>query len=303
MPLTKLSHQLRLMALLSGNTTLGIDEVAARLGLSRRSVYRYIEAFRDEGFVVTHSGDIYCLDKGSPFFRQVSGNVLLSEAEAAAVLRLITGTSRKQAVLRSLRDKLARLYDYGIFASVSGDDGPLAGNISLLYEAVRQHLTVVLRGYRSLRSETVTDRIVEPYCFLSGGDDIRCYELSSGQNKTFRLSRIGSVKLLDVKWSNAARHDRLLADDFGFTGEPVDTISLRLSPRAAALLGEECPHSTAHTLPHADGSADYTGEVCSYLGPARFVLGLFEEIDVKGSTEFIKYLRQKAKDLTEKFSL
>lgn len=300
MSLNKLSKQLRLMTLLAGNTTLGLDEVARRLSLSRRSIYRYLEAFRDEGFTVTRSGDIYSLDRSSPFFRKVSGNILLTDSEAAAVLRLIAGKEKHSAVLRSLSDKLARIYDYGILRPDIGD-AQLGENISLLYEAIRQHLTAVLCDYHSLRTDSVRSRIVEPYCFMPSLDDVRCFELSSRKNKTFKLARIGKVKLLDLKWSYESLHQSLFTDDFGFTGEPVDEIRLHLSPRAAALMREEMPLSVGAMSTCSDGSVNYCRAVCSYLGPARFIFGLFEDIEVKGSEKFLDFLKEKIRDLTNKY--
>ena len=52
MELEKFSRQLRLLLLLVKNRKQTIDEVSAQLGMSRRSMYRYIDAFRKLGFII-----------------------------------------------------------------------------------------------------------------------------------------------------------------------------------------------------------------------------------------------------------
>ena len=59
----KLERLLRLMKLLTANTTYNVDQLAERLRMSRRTVYRYIDTFREAGFVIKKSGNCIRLDK------------------------------------------------------------------------------------------------------------------------------------------------------------------------------------------------------------------------------------------------
>ena len=68
----KLERLLRLMKMLTANTTYTVDDLAERLGMSRRTVYRYIDTFREAGFVIRKSGDRIRLDKESPHFKEIS---------------------------------------------------------------------------------------------------------------------------------------------------------------------------------------------------------------------------------------
>ncbi len=301
MELGKLDRQLKLMTLLAGNASLTNGEIASRLSLSKRSVYRYLEAFRDMGFVVERSGDIYRLDKNSPFFREISGGVMFTEDEAATVSQLLASVGDNSTRAKNLRRKLERIYDYKVLESHETDKR-LAENTSRLYEAVKQHLTVVLKSYRSLRGGSVSDRIVEPYRFMNSNDDIRCYEPASGLNKTFKISRIGEVKLLGVKWIAEPAHEQIYTDVFGFTGTPVDTISLRLTSRAASLLCEEYPQARPLVTEGGDGASVFEDKVCSYLGAMRFVFGLYSDVEVVKSGKFKDFLKEKAEDLTLRFA-
>ena len=48
----KLERMLRLMKLLSGNVNYTVNELAERLGTTYRSIYRYIDTFKECGFAV-----------------------------------------------------------------------------------------------------------------------------------------------------------------------------------------------------------------------------------------------------------
>ena len=52
----KLERLLRLMKLLTANTTYNVDQLAERLRMSRRTVYRYIDTFREAGFDAVFTG-------------------------------------------------------------------------------------------------------------------------------------------------------------------------------------------------------------------------------------------------------
>lgn len=60
----KIERLLSLMKMQAGNKNYTIDELAERLGISYRSIYRYIDTFKDSGFVVEklHS-NVYRLGK------------------------------------------------------------------------------------------------------------------------------------------------------------------------------------------------------------------------------------------------
>ena len=49
---TKIVKLLRLTKMLTGNTTLTIEDLAAKMGTITRSIYRYINTLREAGLVV-----------------------------------------------------------------------------------------------------------------------------------------------------------------------------------------------------------------------------------------------------------
>lgn len=303
MELEKFNRQLRLVAMLAGNTSLGVEQVAARLGMSRRTVYRYIRTLRESRlFSVEQSGDVFSVSRDSPFIREVSDNVSFSEDEAAVMAGLLASAGGNGIQLRSLRNKLGRIYNYGVLEEPEADRRT-ARNLAQLYEAVKLHRIAVLKNYHSLHGGSVGDRTVEPFAFLNSNDDVRCYELGSGRNKTFKVARAEEVVVLDLTWNNEDRHESYFTDLFGFSGRETSRVVLRLTGRAARILCEERPAAAACLV--RDGGDGFTLDtrVCDFCGVGRFVLGLHSEVEIVEPAEFKEHIAREAALLTKKFGL
>ena len=65
-----------------------------------------------------------------------------------------------------------------------------------------------------------------------------------------------------------------------------------LGQLSANLLREEVPRAADCMTPHDERHFRLDLDVCSYIGIGRFVLGLYDDIEVLGNDEFKEYLRQ-----------
>ncbi len=302
MELEKFDRQLRLMVLLTQNRQLSVDDVSKELKMSKRSIYRYIEAFRQMGFIVRKEGTRYSIDHESPFFQTITERIHFSTDEAQTINQVLNSVLDNSPQVRHLREKLANLYDYKILAK-HGVDNHLAKNLSTLFQAIQTERVVILREYNSPNSNKVSDRIVEPYLFLAENSEVRCYEIATGMNKTFKISRAKSVEMIDLLWAHKEAHRPFFRDAFHFSGETRFPVKLKLGPLATSLLLEEFPNAESHLSLCDDGRHMLSTEVCSFKGIGRFVLGLFDDIEVIDSTDFMQYLEARIKDLTEKIRL
>ena len=133
----KLERLLRLMKLLTANTTYNVDQLAERLHMSRRTVYRYIDTFREAGFVIKKSGDCIRLDKESPHFRDISQLVHFTEEEAVILRSAIENIDDTNLLKQNLKRKLCSVYDNRTLADtvVRGKNAP---NIRRLIEAIEE---------------------------------------------------------------------------------------------------------------------------------------------------------------------
>ncbi len=285
----KIERMLRLMKMLTANTLYTVDDVAERLGMSRRTVYRYIDTFREAGFVIKKSGNRIRLDKESPHFKDISQRVHFTEEEAAILKRAIESIDDTNLLKQNLKRKLYSVYDNKILADivVRGDN---ATTVRHLIEAIEQRRQVVLRDYRSAHGGAVRDRRVEPFAFTANYVQAWCYDTESDSCKLFKLSRIGSVALLDDEWRNADRHVEGFIDIFRMNGDRRRPVRLRLGLMARNLLIEEYPLAEKHLTAAGERRWILDTEVADYAGVARFVAGLLDDIEIVDTPELDLYI-------------
>lgn len=286
----KIERLLRLMKLLTANTTYTVDELAERLDMSRRTIYRYIDTFREAGFVIKKTGEHIRLDKTSPHFKEISQLVHFTEEEALILKRAIESVDDTNVLKQNLKRKLYSIYDNKTLANTVVK-GPLAGNVHTLIEAIEQGRQVVLHDYRSSHGGRVSDRRVEPFSFTTNYVQVWCYEAASGTCKSFKTARIGQVELLDEPWQHREAHREGFTDIFRMNGEKRLRVELELGLRACNLLCEEFPLAEREIKPLGDERWLLDTEVADFAGIGRFVVGLLDDIRIL-SPELEEYLRQ-----------
>ena len=288
----KLEKELQLLLLLSENRSYSVEQLCRKMETSKRNLYYYIEFFRDAGFKVEKYGNCYSIDRSSPFFGRLIEKISFTEEEAIVISRLLNKVKKKNAIVETLKKKMERFYDLGILAkdSLSDKDSHI---ISVLHDAIKHENQVVIRGYSSPHSKTRRDRLVEPFMLMDSNREVRCFEPDSGLNKTFKIVRMDDVEALSDNWAFKDRHKQMFTDAFMFSGEDTYPVSLVLGQLSANLLGEEVPRAATHLTPNGDGRQRLQLDVCSYVGIGRFVLGLYDDIEVLGDDGFRQYLRER----------
>lgn len=298
----KVERLLRLMKLMTGNVNYTVNDLAERLGTTYRSIYRYIETFKDAGFVVHKlDGGVYKLGKESPYFKDISQLVHFTDEEAHIVNRLIDGLDDTNMLKQNLRKKLTSVYNCTAVANCIVK-GANAQNVNHLVEAITEHRQVVLKGYASSHTGVVRDRVVEPFGFTTNYVQVWCYEPESGMNKLFKTARIGSVEILSEEWQHTEDHNRGYIDIFRMTGFELHSVKLELGMLARNLLVEEYPLAERDITPLGDGRWLLDTEVCNYVGVGRFVMGLMDDIRIVGSPEFEAYIAENARKIVQLIS-
>ncbi|MBO5251723.1 MAG: transcriptional regulator [Bacteroidaceae bacterium] len=302
MELHKFERQLRLMMLLTQNRNYTLEELGERLDMSTRNVYRYVEAFKMAGFVVRKKGKYYSLDKSSPYFKDITSLVHFTEEEAYILKRAIESVDGNTSLKQNLKQKLYKVYDYDILSEIVVRNG-IADNVHFLYEAIKEKKQVIFQQYKSSNSHVVKDRLVEPFAFTANNNEIWCYEPASQKNKLFKVSRITKVEVLPQEWQAEAEHQEGFIDVFHNSSDQRLPITLRLGMAAANLLIEEFPLAEKYIEKEDESHWIFTTDVCRYEGVARFVLGLYEDIEIVDSPEFEDFLAKKMKKITEKIKV
>lgn len=188
----KIERVLRLLSLMAGNVDYTLEDLAERLETSTRSIYRYLDTFKEAGFVVhKKEGGIYKLGKESPYFQDISQLVHFTDEEAHIVNQLIEALDETNLLKQNLRRKLASVYDCTSLAS-SIVKGKNATNVNRLVAAIRDRKQVILESYASSHAGTVRDRHVEPLGFTTNYVQLWCYDVQDG--KTSCSTRPGSLR-------------------------------------------------------------------------------------------------------------
>ena len=287
----KLERELDLLLLLTENRHHDVETLCQRLSISRRMFYYYLESFRDWGFIVEKQGKCYSIDRESPYLKRLFETINFTEEEALTLLSILNKVGEENALAQRIRYKLNRFYDFHILDNPALRER-VAHCVSVLYDAIKRKRVVKIMGYASPHSDTVSDRVVEPFLLLNDNNDVRCHELSSGQNKTFKLSRMRDVVLLDLSWSCESKHKWVFTDIFMFSGEERFPVAVRLDRLAYQVFVEEYPRATHAVTPEDSAHYVLRTEVVSYRGIGRFVLGLYDHVEVLGDEGFQAYVRE-----------
>ena len=287
---TKISKLLRLMKLLTGNVSRTIDHLAKEMGITSRTVYRYIDTIRDAGFVVNKLyGNVYAMGKMNRGLSDFNKLIYFTEEEAYIAARLIEGIDNNNVLKRDLQRKLASVYDSTSIANYI-DNPANAANVEALADAIKHKKQVILKQYESAHSDEAKDRLVEPIEFTANMIDIWAYDIDKDENRVFKVARIHEVEVTDTDWAFKAKHKALKPDVFRMTGTLNMPITLQLNTRAKSLLVEEFPLAEKD-LKRESNKWILKTTIHSMEGVGRFVLGLAADIKILEGESLREYVQ------------
>ncbi len=192
-----------------------IAQLVELLESSERTVYRYLDLVKACGFDLQK-------DKNSRFFiPSKDGHGLHFTKEEAQFLEQILLTLGKK---HKLRDSiLAKIYQASNIP-ITETNTLFAKNSTLvqkLTKAIENKDQIVLKKYHSINSESISDRVVEPFGFTDHFHALIAFEPASQLNKVYHLERIKSVEFLKKSFQFEDKHEKIETDAFGFsfTGE------------------------------------------------------------------------------------
>lgn len=290
---------LRLMKLLTCNVSRTIDQVAKEMGITPRTVYRYIDDIREAGFVVNKLyGNVYAMGKVGRGLSDFNRLIYFTEEEAYITAKLIEGIDNNNVLKRDLQRKLASVYDSTSIANYI-DNTANAANVEALADAIKRKKQVVLKQYESAHSNESKDRLVEPIEFTANMIDIWAYDVDNGDNRVFKVARIHEVEVTDTGWEFASKHKAIKPDVFRMVGNLNEKVVLQLNTRAKSLLLEEFPLAEKD-LKREDGKWLLKTTIHSLEGAGRFVIGLAADIKILEGKKLLDYIKNYDKKYVQK---
>ena len=291
----KIERMLHFITLLADKKGYTIDEIAQRLGLTRRSVYRYIDTFKDARFVIDYENGRYRLATNKGCMKELADTIWFTEEEAYIIKRLIDELDNSNGMKAGLMRKLAAISDMTNLGDYTHNKD-ISANISNLASAIKDHKHVLLKNYSSAHSDTRNDHTVEPFEFTTNMIDIWAFDITDRKNKRSKIARIENVQKQDSEWQYESKHQSEALDDFRTHGDECHHIKLKMDRMAKELLVEEYPLSENHITTVDDNHWLYEADVHKIEGAGRFVIGLYPHIIIlegKELNDYINHLAEK----------
>jgi proteasome accessory factor C len=286
-PQAKLLRLFQIIAVLkSGHWT--IKQLAERFDTSERTIYRYINLLEEVDFLLEK-------DFENRFFIITTDDdptqAQFSIEETKLIKKLIQSGAQDNPLRSSLLKKLSLNSEMDsmprLFLKVR-----LGQFVDQIAETIRNKNQIVLKNYHSANSNEIRDRLVEPIHFGDNYQSIIALDTQDKICKQFKLDRIGELIEIGTKYQHESLHKKNQTDIFGFTGDANTWITLYLSMRAYLLLREEYPLSIPYTE-RTENGYQFHGPVSNFDGIGRFVLGLMDEIRIKGPDLFKIFIENK----------
>ena len=284
----------RMLEMLGSNVDYTTPELTERLDVCERSTYRYIETLKLAGCtIIKKDKNIHKLVKIPSEGIKLEELVLISSEEAYLIHRMLRSIAGECPLVYNLELKLAAIFDAICITEIVGNKSA-SENIKELKKAINNHERVVLMNYESGHTMQISNREIEPYAFSTNYADVYAYEIATGQNKIFKVCRIGWVKPTCHLWEHEDKHEVISPDCFRMNGKESTPVTLKMTLMAKNLLIEEYPLS-ASDITH-DGDYWYLRtKVKSMAGVGRFYLGLSDQISIIDSPELVSYIAELVK--------
>ncbi len=288
----KFQKMLEVLLLLDCQYGRTITELSERFEISQRTVYRYLDTFKQVGFVIENTNGYFKIDKENTTVQEISHLLHFSEEEAFILSKAIHSIEDTDELKSKVVKKLYSLYDFDrVIHAISKKEE--SENIYTLLQAIKQQKQVVLQSYKSGNSKNIRDRIVEPIDFTINYTGVWCYDIEDEVNKVFKTSRIKQVQLLESLYTNKPKHKKGIIDIFRMQSFEPTAIILELSLVAYNLIIEEYPLSEKYIFKVTDNLYRLECEVGNFLGVGRFVLGLPGEIKIIASEALKQYVLER----------
>jgi proteasome accessory factor C len=264
-----------------------IKQLVERFDTSKSSLYRYLELLEEAGFYIEkdfHDRYFIVTTDDDPMQSQFT----IEETQMMrSLIQADADHPLKSAVLKKLSmhseiDSMPRLFL----------KAHLGNLVEQLNHAMRNRHQVTLKHYHSANSNEIRDRQIEPIHFGDNYGTIVGLDLEDLQCKQYKLDRIGEIVESHKTFMHESLHQQRTADIFGLAGDSSLWITLYLSLRAYLLLREEFPLALPY-MKSENSQYIFHGPVSNFSGIGRFVMGLFDEIEVVGPEEFKEYVHRK----------
>lgn len=289
---TKTHRILRLILFLSGSYPKTKEECISFLEIKSSAFYTYCTLLKDTGFDLQQKEGKYRIGYTEDNTHILCNLLHFTDEEAYMLSGCIDSLEEYPVDAIRLKQKLVSFLnqDKVIEAYIHKEKTLI---VQALRKAQKAKKQILLINYASGNSQTVRNRMVEPFEFKDDFNLVWAYDTLLRQNRQFKICRIEDVSEASFPWEHEGSHRSLPVDIFRNTGELDKQIEFTLNLRAKNLLTEEYPLSAKYITTISPNQFHFKALVAKYEGPGRFVLGIADDIQLIGEEGFRQFLRIK----------
>ena len=286
----KILRVFQLIAILGKEPAKSIRFLAGILETTERTVYRYLDLIKELGFEL-HKDDhnkFYII--GENQYQPIS----FSNEEVTLLRDLVLSTGKDSKLKDSLLQKIYLQSELAIQGNQI-----LKANLGKMVEKINSSISenkrILLKGYHSLNTQKISDRIIEPITLTDNYNSVCGFEVETQLNKYYNLERITEVIQLEDEQQFHQLHQLDEMDVFGFSEKNGQKFSVELlvSLRAYILLKEQYPKIESYITKEINTEKYRVRTDINNPKPIiRFILGLKDDIEVIGSESFLKHISE-----------
>jgi predicted DNA-binding transcriptional regulator YafY len=269
------------------------QHLADLYGVNRDTISGDFSAIQAAGFLlVPDDKHRYAFAQDKPL-RQLKDLLHFSEEDQAMLYQAIDNLPTSSERQQKLKAKLGSLYDYGRLGH-SYLRKPHLNKVDLLLQAQADKKQIRLLGYRSSNSNTIADRLVEPFHTSPPDDTLQAFDVDKRQLRHFRISRITRIQTTDLPWQYEGHHNIVRTDPFRIVNNDQVPVHLRLGVAAYNELLERYPLTKSY-IEETDNPELFDFQCMvnrHYFGLSNFLLGFFHlGIEIVGPEGLREHLR------------
>lgn len=293
MPTETKTHRLfRLILFLSNSYPKTKEDCISFLRIGDTAFYSYCNDLKETGFDLHQKDGKYWIDYPDQDFHVLRNVLHFSEEETYLLSRSIDLIEEKQVCATRLKQKLAAFLnqDKTIETYIQKEKSAIVQSLRKAQQLKKQ---ILLINYASGNSQTMKNRMVEPFEFKDDFNLVWAFDIELKQNRQFKICRIEDVQETLLPWEYERSHRSKPVDIFRNTGDLNKQVEFSLNLKAKNLLIEEYPLSERFLTKISNNQFLLKAPIAKYEGPGRFVLGLAEDIQLQGDEGFRHYLKTK----------
>ncbi|MBA3640771.1 MAG: WYL domain-containing protein [Acidobacteria bacterium] len=271
-----------------------IDDLAARTGVTTRTIRRDLEALQTAGFPLfdeTHDGKKYWTLEQKAFKRLDDTGFTLAELSALyfsrTLVECLSGTPFQRDVTSAF-DKLSTALTPGmkqfldrmpLVMEAKAEPGaqatePRTKEVAQLVEATMQHRRVTMR-YHSFSSNREKTYLFEPYrlVFGQGGLYVIGMVPEYGELRTFAVDRVEQLSLTEDRFEPLELPEDAFAHSLGVNQGTPEQIEVVFASKIARYIRERVWHPSQELTEKPDGSLQLTLHVVNDWALKSWILG------------------------------